>query len=72
MAIPVAISGGTTASTGCVGNRVYTDLDDDELYIMVPGADLEKIASELDTITNANRQLNAYHRQRRSELLRVE
>jgi uncharacterized protein (DUF169 family) len=72
MAIPAAISGGTTASTGCVGNRVYTDLEDDELYIMVPGADLEKIAGELDTIMNANRQLNDYHRQRRSELLRVE
>ncbi|MBZ5627346.1 MAG: DUF169 domain-containing protein [Acidobacteriia bacterium] len=70
MAIPAALSGGIAASSGCVGNRVYTDLDDDELYVMVPGADLEKIASELDTIIEANRQLNDYHRQRKAELLR--
>jgi uncharacterized protein (DUF169 family) len=70
MAIPAAMSGGTTASSGCVGNRVYTDLADDELYIMVPGADLERIAGELDTILDANRQLNDYHRQRKAELTR--
>jgi uncharacterized protein (DUF169 family) len=69
MAIPAAMAGGTTASSGCVGNRVYTDLADDELYIMVPGADLEKIAAELDTIVEANAKLNDYHRQRKSELL---
>ena len=71
MAIPAALSGGTTASSGCVGNRVYTDLADDELYIMVPGADLEKIAAELDTILDANAKLNDYHRQRKAELLSV-
>jgi uncharacterized protein (DUF169 family) len=71
MAIPAAISGGTTASSGCVGNRVYTDLADDELYIMVPGADLGRIAGEPDTILEANRQLNDYHRQRKAELMGV-
>jgi hypothetical protein len=38
---------------------------------MVPGADLEKIAAELDTILDANAKLNAYHRQRKAELLSV-
>lgn len=71
MAIPAALAGGTTASSGCVGNRVYTDLADDELYIMVPGADIEKIAAELDTILDANAKLNDYHRQRKAELLSV-
>lgn len=71
MAIPAAMSGGTTASSGCIGNRVYTDLADDELYIMVPGADVEKIAGELETIMEANRQLNDYHRQRKVELLSI-
>jgi uncharacterized protein (DUF169 family) len=70
MAIPAAISGGTTASSGCVGNRVYTDLAEDELYVMVPGADLEKIAAELDTIRDANAKLNDYHRERKAKLLR--
>ena len=71
MAIPAALAGGTTASTGCIGNRVYTDLADDELYVMVPGADLEKIAAELDTILDANAKLNDYHRERKAELLSV-
>jgi uncharacterized protein (DUF169 family) len=71
MAIPAALAGGATASSGCVGNRVYTDLAEDELYIMVPGADLEKIAVELNTILDANAKLNAYHRQRKAELLSV-
>jgi uncharacterized protein (DUF169 family) len=71
MAIPAALAGGTTASSGCVGNRVYTDLADDELYIMVPGADLEKIAAQLDTILDANAKLNDYHHQRKAELLNV-
>jgi uncharacterized protein (DUF169 family) len=71
MAIPAALAGGTTASSGCVGNRVYTELGDDELYIMVPGSDLEKIADELETILNANAKLNDYHRQRKAEMLSV-
>ncbi len=71
MAIPAALAGGTTASSGCVGNRVYTDLADDELYVMVPGADVEKIAAELDTIVSANAKLNEYHRQRKAELLAI-
>ncbi len=71
MAIPAAMAGGTTASSGCIGNRVYTELADDELYVMVPGADVAKIAAELDTIVEANSKLNEYHRQRKAELLKV-
>ena len=71
MAIPAALAGGTTASSGCIGNRVYTDLADDELYIMVPAEDLEKIAGELETILSANAQLQDYHRLRKAELLSV-
>ena len=40
MALPAALAGGTIASTACIGNRVYTDLGDDELYVTVPGRDL--------------------------------
>jgi len=68
MAIPVAMTSGLAASTGCIGNRVYTELGDDELYIAVPGAALGKLAEALDTIVAANAQLAAYHQQRRQEL----
>lgn len=68
MALPAALTRGVVASTGCIGNRVYTDLDDDELYVVVPGKDLADVAREVRTIVSANDQLLAYHRVRRQSL----
>lgn len=67
-ALPAALSGGVVASTGCVGNRVYTDLGDDELYVAVPGRDLPRVAGSLDVIVTANTTLRDYHRDRRRTL----
>jgi len=68
MAIPAALAQGTVASAGCIGNRTYTGLGADELYVAVPGRDLERIASEVETIAAANNKMAEYHRERR-ELL---
>src|SRR5262245_14086885 len=68
MALPAAMRGGMVTSLGCIGNRIYTDLGDDELYTTVAGADLAAIVSELDTIVTANRTLSNYHRERRQSL----
>jgi uncharacterized protein (DUF169 family) len=68
MALPAALGGGAVASTGCIGNRVYTDLGDDELYVVVAGRDLPRVAAELATITSANAALADYHRERRRTL----
>jgi len=68
MAIPAALAQGTVASAGCIGNRTYTGLGDDELYVAVPGRDLERIAAEVETIAAANEKMAEYHRERR-ELL---
>ena len=68
MALPAALSMGVVASTGCVGNRVYTDLGEDELYVMVPGKDLTRVVEALDTILSANAALTEYHRGRRQTL----
>jgi uncharacterized protein (DUF169 family) len=68
MALPAVLAGGAAASAGCVGNRVYTDLGDDELYVAVAGRDLERVASELATIVSANDTLAGYHRERRQTL----
>src|SRR3984957_4705644 len=68
MAIPAAMAKGAITSSGCIGNRVYTDLADGELYSMVPGKDLEHVADELETIASANAKLHEYHRSRRQEL----
>lgn len=68
MALPAALDRGIALSTGCVGNRIYTALGDDELYVAVRGADVERVAAEVQTIANANARLAEYHRARRQEL----
>ena len=68
MALPAALAQGVVVSTGCIGNRVYTDLGEDELYVAVPGKDLVRIADEVETIAAANAKLSEYHRGRRQGL----
>jgi len=68
MAIPAALSGGVASSLGCIGNRVYTGIDDDQFYTVVSGTDLQAIVQELDTIVSANAQLAEYHQGRRATL----
>ena len=68
MALPAALTHGVTASTACIGNRVYTDLGNDELYVAIPGKDLAKLAAEATTIASANVALAEYHRDRRRAL----
>ncbi len=68
MAVPLALSKGMTASAGCIGNRVYTYLGDDELYTAVPGRELEKLVESLETIVAANAQLADYHQARKQSL----
>jgi uncharacterized protein (DUF169 family) len=68
MAVPLANAKGATMSFGCVGNRVYTDLPDSHIYMMVRGEDLTALAASLVTIRAANAQLDAYHRGRKQSL----
>ncbi len=64
-AIPEVLQSGLSATNlGCIGNRVYTELADDELYFAFAGQQLEKIVERLSAIVNANKQLEIYHRQR--------
>ncbi len=68
MAIPVSMVRGITASSGCVGNRVYTGLAHEEMYLVVPGKDVAGVANALDLIVAANDKLLAYHRDRSRQL----
>jgi uncharacterized protein (DUF169 family) len=54
----------SAASLGCIGNRVYTELADDELYFALPGGHLSRVVEKLVAIVNANRELESYHRAR--------
>jgi uncharacterized protein (DUF169 family) len=57
-------SGHTATSFGCIGNRVYTGLGDDEGYYAIPGAKVADVVRKLAIITEANRQLEKFHRGR--------
>jgi uncharacterized protein (DUF169 family) len=71
MAIPAALKHGMVTSGGCIGNRVYTNLGNDELYAAIPGSALERVAQELETIVSANQTLEQYHRGRQDQLSTV-
>ena len=68
MALPASLAQGVIATTGCVGNRVYTDLGEDELYVVIPGKDVARVAAEAQAIANANLKLAEYHPGRRQTL----
>jgi len=70
MAVPAALASGVIASTGCIGNRIYTDLGEQELYVVIPGKDVARVADEVGTITEANLKLSEYHNERRRTLTR--
>lgn len=68
MALPAALDQGTVVSTGCIGNRVYTDIQDSDLYVAIAGRDLHRVAAETGTVGAANAKLLEYHRDRRKTL----
>lgn len=71
MAIPAALSSGVASSLGCVGNRIYTGIADDEFYSVIAGSDLAAVVAQLDTIASANAALTEYHTGRRASLSTV-
>ncbi len=64
-AIPAVMQSGRTATNlGCIGNRVYTELADDELYFVIAGTQLARVVDKLQTIVHANNELESFHRER--------
>jgi uncharacterized protein (DUF169 family) len=61
-AIPAVMqSGRTAANLGCIGNRVYTEMADDELYVALPGGQVDAVVEKLATIVHANDELEKFH-----------
>ncbi len=56
--------GRSSLSLGCIGNRVYTGLGDDEMYLAIPGAKVVAVLEKLDRIIAANDELEGFHRDR--------
>jgi uncharacterized protein (DUF169 family) len=57
-------SGHAAASFGCIGNRVYTGLADDEGYYACPGSKIGLLVERLSIIVEANRRLQTFHQER--------
>jgi uncharacterized protein (DUF169 family) len=68
MALPAALQHGAIVSLGCIGNRVYTGLSEDQLYCVVRGQDLEAVADALHVVNSANAALSDYAVGRRQTL----
>ncbi len=71
MALPASLAHGSILSLGCIGNRVYAGLGEDEMYIILRGKDLAAVADALAVITEANAALETYAQDRRSELAKL-
>ena len=68
MALPASLQHGAIFSLGCIGNRVYTDLSEDQMYFVVRGQDLQAIAGALEVVNSANAVLSDYAMGRRQKL----
>jgi uncharacterized protein (DUF169 family) len=68
MALPAALAQGTVTTLGCIGNRVYTNLGAEEMYVVVPGAKLEAVCDQLTVIATANTALEEYARGKQATL----
>jgi len=68
MSLPDALNQGMITSAGCLGNRVYTDLADDELYVLLPGRALRAVTNEVKAVAESNSRIADYHRARRASL----
>ena len=68
MALPASLAHGALISLGCIGNRVYTGLGEDEMYVILRGKDLAAVAEALKTVGGANSALFEYAKGRRADL----
>jgi uncharacterized protein (DUF169 family) len=71
MALPASLQHGSILSLGCIGNRVYTGLGEDEMYLVLRGRDLGAVADALGVIGTANAALNDYAKGRREQLATI-
>jgi uncharacterized protein (DUF169 family) len=63
--VPLAMNDGQVALTlGCAGNRMTTELGDDELYVAVPGPAWPALVEALAVVLDANQIMNRAYRER--------
>lgn len=68
MALPASLQHGAILSLGCIGNRTYTGLGEDQVYFVLRGKDLAAVGEALDVVVGANTALGEYAMGRREAL----
>ncbi|GAC1663589.1 MAG: hypothetical protein NVS9B4_18530 [Candidatus Acidiferrum sp.] len=68
MALPASLHQGAILSLGCIGNRIYTGLGEEEVYFVLRGSDVPLVADALEVIAGANAALRDYATGRRAQL----
>jgi len=67
--LPLTLGTGSAAlSFGCKGNRTFTGLPDDELYLCVPGEKWDAVAERLEGILAANEAMESCYRAKQASV----
>jgi uncharacterized protein (DUF169 family) len=61
------INGQTSISLGCKGNRTFTGLPDEEVYVAIPGDKWESVIEKLTETHEANLAMEMYYSNRKTE-----
>lgn len=66
--LPLAVKTGTAAlSLGCKGNRTFTGLPDDELYLAIPGGRWAAVVGKVEEIVASNRAMESFYEGRKQQ-----
>jgi uncharacterized protein (DUF169 family) len=67
--LPLAFGAGTAAlSFGCKGNRTFTGLPDDEMYLCIPGEKWAAVAERLEAVLSANQAMESCYRAKQANI----
>jgi len=64
-------TGLATLSLGCMGNRTFTGLPDEELYVCIPSAHWSNMVSKLTEIGKANSEMQQHYRNHQAQFATV-
>ena len=68
--LPLTVTRGQAAvSLGCKGNRTFTGLPDEELYVAIPGAKWDAVVAALTEIAGANCKMEAHYKGHQAAVL---
>ena len=69
-ALPVTLdTDKPTLSLGCIGNRVYTELADDQMVVTLPGSKLITIVDAVKDMVKTNALLEGAHREKKGAIV---